>query len=71
LLKALRECDHPSALAARMALNEIPRPLWDRILDVTALTLSSGRCRGCDGHECDKGCQYPGAALADMTKDRT
>jgi hypothetical protein len=38
-LKALKECDCPAALSARMALNEIPRPLWDKILDATAAAV--------------------------------
>jgi hypothetical protein len=38
-LRALRECEHPSALAARISLNEIPRPLWDKILDATSAVV--------------------------------
>jgi len=26
--------------------------------------IQGGKCAGCDGHECDKGCQYPGAAVS-------
>ena len=36
--------------------------------DVAA--LSSGPCDGCDGHECDNGCAYPGAA-ANSSGDRS
>lgn len=39
---------------------------------IEALEEQSGapaQCPGCDGHECDKGCQYPGAAQRPLTRD--
>lgn len=42
----------------RFSKEELVTELLGALVELAAM---AERCRGCDGHECDEGCQYPGA----------
>jgi hypothetical protein len=46
------------AWGGRKSIDPLPHAAVRKIQPVTQ------PCPGCDGHECDDGCQYPGAAVS-------
>lgn len=70
-------CPKPPLMKATQDREAIYKIAWDTYVDksmdpaektidcikrVVDAVMAARKCRGCDGHECDEGCQYPGVS---------